>query len=66
MKEQVDKSICPLCGKPNDCLLAKENPKDEEDCWCRFEYFSEDLLKLVPADKKGQACVCRECVQKYQ
>ncbi|MGW8220667.1 MAG: cysteine-rich CWC family protein [Syntrophobacteria bacterium] len=65
MKEHVDKSICPICGKPNDCLLAKESRQSDEDCWCRFEHFPEDLLKLVPADKNGQACICRDCLRKF-
>ncbi|UCE84065.1 MAG: cysteine-rich CWC family protein [Deltaproteobacteria bacterium] len=66
MKEPIDKSTCPICGKPNDCLMARENPPTDEDCWCRFEHFSENLLKRVPSNKRGRVCVCRDCVRKYQ
>lgn len=29
-EEEIDPRICPLCGKPNDCALAR----GESACWC--------------------------------
>lgn len=59
----MDRSICPLCGKPNDCYM--ENEKDPSDCWCNNVTFPEGLLLLVPKESKRQACICRACVEKF-
>ena len=59
----MDRSICPLCGMPNDCHM--ENGKDPANCWCKDTLFPEGLLLMVPEKKKRNACICRSCVEKY-
>ncbi len=59
----MDRSICPLCGEPNDCFA--ENGKDPKNCWCLDVTFPEGLLLLVPEESSRQACICKSCVEKY-
>lgn len=51
---------CPICGKPNGCA-AETNPAPD-DCWCFHERFPDALLDKVPAEWKGKACICRDCL----
>jgi len=60
----MDRSICPLCGQPNDCYM--ENGKDPRNCWCKDVTFPEGLLLLVPEEARRQACICRSCAEKYR
>lgn len=59
----MDRSICPLCGMPNDCHM--ENGKDPSVCWCKDTHFPEELILMVPEQLKRNACICRNCVEKY-
>lgn len=59
----MNRSICPLCGEPNDCYM--ENGKDPSICWCKGVTFPDELLLLVPEESIRQACICRSCVEKY-
>lgn len=52
--------ICPLCGQDNNCQHGKE------DCWCNTVKVPKHVLDLVPEDKKGKACICKSCLEKYQ
>jgi len=52
--------ICPLCGQDNNCQ------HDQESCWCAAVKFPKHVLDLIPEDKKGKACVCKACLEKYQ
>lgn len=61
-EQKIDPFTCPLCGKPNHCILQKNGV--QEDCWCATETFSAKLLDLVPEEKKGKACICRDCLKK--
>jgi hypothetical protein len=62
-------SICPLCGKPNMCEMVKKNPQTTgpaPECWCTALEIPAGLLERIPADKRGKACVCRDCVEAYK
>jgi hypothetical protein len=61
---KINPALCPLCGKPNQCARLQGAP--EGACWCVAETFSAELLALVPAEKKGKACICRDCLQKHR
>ncbi|MFA5522980.1 MAG: cysteine-rich CWC family protein [Tissierellales bacterium] len=52
--------ICPLCGQDNNCQhgLGK--------CWCETVIFPKHILNMIPEDKKGKACICKLCLEKYQ
>ncbi len=51
--------ICPICGGDNGCIIGNK------DCWCRDFDFPEGLIEMVPEDKRGQVCICRQCAQTY-
>lgn len=53
----IDK-ICPICGKDNNC-------KHNKDCWCTKVTVPKGLIDLIPKEKRGTACVCKECIDKY-
>ena len=55
---EVEK-ICPLCGKPNNCESGNE------DCWCKHVTIPKELIDSIPEDKRGKACICKECVDNY-
>ncbi|AOY75618.1 cysteine-rich CWC family protein [Clostridium formicaceticum] len=50
---------CPLCGQDNNCQHG------ENSCWCSDYEFPQDLLDMVPEDKKRKACICKSCVEKH-
>jgi uncharacterized membrane-anchored protein len=54
-------SRCPLCGRPNDCALARG--ERDAPCWCVRASFAPSLLARVPAALQGRACICARCVQ---
>lgn len=51
---------CPLCGQDNNCKHGQGG------CWCDTVKFPKDILDLIPNDKKGKACICKSCLEKYQ
>ena len=53
-----DPRRCPLCGNFNDCGVAA----GQESCWCFTEAVPAEILKRIPAEARGIACVCRRCV----
>ena len=63
--ETIDPQKCPLCGKPNACLMAAcaQNPAA---CWCNSPEvaFLSDLLQRLPVQVKDKACICLACAQK--
>lgn len=63
MKEHLPGSVCPLCGKPNDCAVAKYGRHDV-DCWCNHTSINPASLALVPEDLRDKACLCRQCAEK--
>ena len=60
----TDTTICPLCGKLNQCAMAA-NPKATE-CWCESVVFPKELLAQVSEDAAKKTCICRVCLEKYQ
>lgn len=51
--------ICPICGQDNNC----QHHLDE--CWCEKVEFPKHILDMIPEEKKGKACVCKACLEKY-
>lgn len=64
----VDQSLCPLCGKINQCVMEieRETGVKQEECWCVGMHFSDDLLASVPASARSLACICPSCAAKTQ
>ena len=58
MNNKEQEKICPLCGENNNCQHGKE-------CWCTTIKVPKYVLDLVPEDKKGKACICKNCIEKY-
>ena len=59
----VAPSLCPLCHQDNAC-----NGEDIANCWCNDTSitFPQSVLDQVPKQAKGLACICMQCVRKYQ
>lgn len=62
----VDPTVCPLCGAVNQCAMeiAKATGKPLECCWCVDAVFTSELLKALPEEERGKACVCAKCADK--
>ncbi|MDO4800107.1 MAG: cysteine-rich CWC family protein [Bacillota bacterium] len=60
MSDGIDRSRCPICGKPNGC--AVEAGKDPYTCWCMTTKVPPELR----AQTKGGACICKHCVESFQ
>lgn len=61
----IDRSRCALCGKPNECALAKEaGAKASLRCWCVGQSFPESLLARATERDGGDSCICRRCLER--
>jgi len=60
----LDNSICPLCGGPNQCALAVDRNADE--CWCDKVEFPKELLAQIPDGAVRKTCVCQTCLINFQ
>lgn len=60
---EINKGICPICGKENNCAFVKGMM--HEGCWCEKIKVPTKLLEKVPEDVKGKACVCKNCVMQF-
>lgn len=62
----IEKSLCPLCGKANQCAIEieKSTGLKQATCWCVGMDFSADLLARLPCEAQGQACICATCTSK--
>lgn len=58
-QKNVEK-ICPLCGEDNNCKSRSG------DCWCNTVIIPDYVLEMLPEDKRGKACICESCVEKYR
>jgi hypothetical protein len=63
MSAQIDPSICPVCGEPNQCAIevAKSTGKPLQECWCASAVFTAEILFKVPAQAINKACICKKC-----
>lgn len=52
--------ICPICGQDNNCQHG------QSECWCDNIKIPKQIFDLVPDDKRGKACICKTCIEKYQ
>lgn len=56
---KVDEKICPICGEYNNCQSG------EDTCWCYNIVVPKELIEKVPEEKRGKACICKDCIDKY-
>ena len=52
---------CPLCAQSNRCDLTAD-----AGCWCMRETFPQAIFELVEDGKRGKACICKECLDKFK
>ena len=55
-----EEKLCPLCGQDNNCKHG------QSDCWCNIVEAPKYIIDMVPDDKKGMACICKSCLEKYK
>lgn len=60
MPTKIDDQYCPLCQQSNHCGINKTTP-----CWCTTTNISRELLSKVPEQLSGKACVCQQCIEKF-
>lgn len=58
MEHGIDRE-CPICGQDNNC-------RHDAECWCHKETFPKHVFNLIPEEKKGKACICKACLEKYR
>ena len=65
------KLCCPVCGAPNECVVAKKQCGEELDddvCWCGTKVFPPALIQevkvLCGASAEGR-CLCKACVTAF-
>lgn len=54
-----NEKICPLCGEDNNCQSGQAT------CWCFHIEIPDYILDMIAKDKRGKACVCKSCIEKY-
>ena len=59
----IDKTVCPLCGQPNECPM--EADPNAAECWCEELEFPRELLDQVPENALHQTCICRRCLDRF-
>ncbi|WP_374672706.1 cysteine-rich CWC family protein [Acidovorax temperans] len=52
---------CPACGQPNGCAIAAGG--EAADCWCMNTTVSRAALEQLPANERGQRCICPVCAR---
>ncbi len=57
MGEEIDPSLCPVCGKPNTCGMAQ----GKNECWCFDVKIDDAALARIPKAAKNRACLCPRC-----
>lgn len=61
---QTGDDRCPLCGQANGCAVTAG--EDPYSCWCMSARIPQALRDRVPAERRGKACICRDCVEAYR
>lgn len=61
----VDRSLCVLCGAPNDCVMAKRATgiAIDDPCWCVSEEFPKALSERATERDGGASCICLRCLE---
>ncbi len=54
-------NTCPACGQPNQCAMA--GGADPQGCWCMQTPVSRAALARLPAQERGQRCICPVCAR---
>ncbi|MBI3101261.1 MAG: cysteine-rich CWC family protein [Burkholderiales bacterium] len=63
----VPTGICPGCGQANQCgMAAPAEGAADFDCWCMHTEIKPAALATLPADERGQRCLCPSCAQGVQ
>ncbi|WCJ59095.1 cysteine-rich CWC family protein [Fontisphaera persica] len=57
----IDQGICPLCGRPNHCVVAAGGMIGDP-CWCWGVRAAPEALARIPAALRQKVCLCRECL----
>lgn len=67
MSNYVDPLLCPLCQQKNQCVNLGV-ADTEKICWCNDPniQFPKALLDQVPNEKKGRACICKQCALAFE
>lgn len=60
----IDRSLCVICGEPNECALAGDDAGTGEPCWCVDESFPVTLCVRATDQDGGDSCICRSCLEK--
>jgi Cysteine-rich CWC len=61
-----DKSLCVVCGEPNECALEREGGAGDDACWCVSEVFPRPLVAWLAEEKDQQRCLCRNCLARHR
>lgn len=59
--ETLDIGLCPLCGRPNDCVVAAGG-KVGDPCWCWGVRAAPEALEQIPHALRQKVCLCRQCI----
>lgn len=61
----LDPAFCPLCGQSNQCAMEIERATGvkQPPCWCTQVDFNRGALDKLPAEARGQACICSACAR---
>ncbi|OZB48610.1 MAG: hypothetical protein B7X60_03585 [Polynucleobacter sp. 39-45-136] len=59
MKTEDIGTICPACGRANDCQIA-----GEKKCWCFDVPVNKEKLEQALKDKSKDQCLCKDCLKK--
>lgn len=60
MNKPIDDTLCPLCQLTNHCGVNNEEP-----CWCTQTKVPEKLIEQVPEHLQNKACICQQCINKF-
>lgn len=56
---------CPICGRPNECAMAKTGNPDAP-CWCREVTINPDALTRARKIAGNKSCICKQCASSGQ
>ncbi|TXS96380.1 cysteine-rich CWC family protein [Parahaliea maris] len=59
MKTSESVFYCPVCGRDNQCAVARGGAI--ESCWCAATPIDHNALAAVPETERGKRCLCPAC-----